>query len=346
MRIVNSLVVAGALVAALPTLAHAQWYVSGDVGASINQKSKVSGNGTDYNTSYDTGVTGLVAGGYSFGAPKVELELGYRSNDVDKVASANASGSVGQFSTMVNGLYDFNPEGVWHPIFGIGIGTGNVDAHGISVSGSPSYSGSSWQFAYQGIAALGYDLTKNLQAKLDYRYFSTTDADFNINGTGLKGDYHNHSVLLGLTYKFNAPAPAPVAPPPPPPEVVHAAPPPPPPAPVVAPEPLKNFIVFFDFDKASITAQAEAILEQAAATAKKGHAVHIELTGHTDLAGTVDYNNKLSLRRAEAVKAALVKLGLPATEIDVVGKGKSDPLVPTKDGVRQPQNRRVEILLQ
>ncbi|MDY0240902.1 MAG: OmpA family protein, partial [Rhodospirillaceae bacterium] len=57
------------------------------------------------------------------------------------------------------------------------------------------------------------------------------------------------------------------------------------------------------------------------------------------------YNMALSLRRANAVKAELVKLGIPANEISVVGKGKADPLVPTADGVREPQNRRVQINL-
>ena len=54
----------------------------------------------------------------------------------------------------------------------------------------------------------------------------------------------------------------------------------------------------------------------------------------------------LSIRRANAVKDALVRAGIPANQIAVIGKGESDPLVPTADGVREPQNRRVEILLQ
>jgi outer membrane protein OmpA-like peptidoglycan-associated protein len=103
--------------------------------------------------------------------------------------------------------------------------------------------------------------------------------------------------------------------------------------------------VFFDFDKSTITSQAKSIIEQAAVAAKDGHVVHIQLTGYTDLAGGVAYNQKLSERRANAVKAELVKLGVSADEIDAIGKGKNDPLVPTKDGVREPQNRRVEIML-
>jgi outer membrane protein OmpA-like peptidoglycan-associated protein len=69
------------------------------------------------------------------------------------------------------------------------------------------------------------------------------------------------------------------------------------------------------------------------------------LTGYTDSTGSAKYNMALSLRRASAVKASLVRLGTPADEISVVGKGKGDQLVPTGDGVREPQNRRVLIVL-
>ena len=341
MRIVKSLVMAGALVSVVPSLAHAQWYVTGEAGVSLAEKSKVTAGGTDYTSTYTPGPAGVAAVGRNYGAVKGELELGYRSNDISRIAGTNAGGNMGAFSTMANGLYDFNADGVWHPMLGAGIGVAHLNASNVHEGASPEYSFNQWRFAYQGVAALAYDLTSNWQAKVDYRYFATLDPTGSFNGNSLKGEYHDHTVLVGLTYKFNPPpAPVPVMAP-----VVVAPPPPAPPA-AVAPAPLKNYIVFFDFDQASITAQAQAILEQAAATAKKGHVVHIQLTGHTDLTGSGEYNQKLSVRRAEAVKAALVKLGLDASEINVQGKGKSDPLVPTKDGVRQPQNRRVEILLQ
>lgn len=347
MRIVKSLVIAGALVAAVPTFAHAQWYVGGDAGISVNEKAKVNGNGSNYDTGYNNGYGLLGQVGYSFGAPKVEVELGYRSNDVQTIQGASATGNVGTFSTMLNGLYDFYPTGVWHPMLGAGVGFAHLNASGLKVGSTSSYSSDDWEFAYQGIAAVAYDVTSDWQAKLDYHYLATVDPVDKINSSNLSGQYHNHSVFLGLTYKFNpppAPAPAPAPAP-----VPMAAPAPVPmaaPAPAPAPVALKNFIVFFDFDKASITAQAQSIIEQAAAATKNGGIAHIQLTGHTDLSGSSAYNQKLSVRRAEAVKAALVKLGISVSEIDLVGKGKSDPLVPTKDGVREPQNRRVEILLQ
>ncbi len=345
MRIVKSLVVAGALVAAVPTLAHAQWYVSGEAGGSFLESTKLKSNGTSSKTDFDTGYAVLGAVGYSYGAPKVEVEFGYRSNDISKIAGQSASGSVGAFTTMMNGVYDFMPDSVWHPMLGAGIGVANVDYSDTKQAGMNFVRGDDWQFAYQGIAALGYDLTRDWQIKLDYRYLGTLDPSIKYQGNTYKSEYHDHSILLGVTFKFNPPPPAPPAPAPVP--VAAPMPMPPPPAPVApAPQPLKNFIVFFDFDKASITAQAQAIIEQAAATTKKGGIAHIQLTGHTDLSGTAAYNMKLSVTRAQAVKAALVKLGVPEKEIDLVGKGKSEPLVPTKDGVREPQNRRVEIMLQ
>ena len=123
-----------------------------------------------------------------------------------------------------------------------------------------------------------------------------------------------------------------------------AEPPPPPAAP--PPPPVKNFLVFFDFDKSTLTPRALDIVKEAANTAKSGQNARVTCTGHTDTAGPANYNMALSLRRANTVKNALVKEGVPATSITVVGRGETALLVPTKDGVREPQNRRVEIVVQ
>jgi OOP family OmpA-OmpF porin len=123
-----------------------------------------------------------------------------------------------------------------------------------------------------------------------------------------------------------------------------AAPPPPPAAP--PPPPVKNFLVFFDFDKSTLTPRALDIVKEAANTAKSGQNARVTCTGHTDTAGPANYNMALSLRRANTVKNALVKEGVPATSITVVGRGETALLVPTRDGVREPQNRRVEIVVQ
>jgi outer membrane protein OmpA-like peptidoglycan-associated protein len=153
--------------------------------------------------------------------------------------------------------------------------------------------------------------------------------------------------MIGFTYKFPAPRAAAAA--------TRVAMPPPPPAPTVQAPPAKmvvaapveqRFMLFFDWDKSDLSPQAKSIITQAADNAKKNHAIVIKATGYTDLSGTEPYNMKLSVRRGDAVKAMLVELGIPADEISVVGKGKNDPLVPTADGMREAQNRRVVITLE
>ena len=71
----------------------------------------------------------------------------------------------------------------------------------------------------------------------------------------------------------------------------------------------------------------------------------IEVNGYTDTSGTPRYNQGLSLRRARTVAAELVRDGVPQSAINVQGLGETNPLVPTADGVREPQNRRVEIII-
>ncbi len=136
-------------------------------------------------------------------------------------------------------------------------------------------------------------------------------------------------VLIAATFMISAcdePAPA-------------TATPPPPPAP-------QSFMVFFDWDSAKLNPQATSVVGQAAAAYKTKGGARINATGHTDTSGTEAYNMALSLRRANAVKDALVQQGVPATAISVVGRGQQGLLVQTGPNVREPQNRRVEIAIQ
>lgn len=108
---------------------------------------------------------------------------------------------------------------------------------------------------------------------------------------------------------------------------------------------VNTFQVFFDFDRSNISETAGQIIAQAATSIKNGNITRIELIGHTDAAGPAAYNQALSERRAAAVKQQLIRDGVPASEITATGVGKAQQLVPTADGVREPQNRRTEILL-
>jgi iron complex outermembrane receptor protein len=119
------------------------------------------------------------------------------------------------------------------------------------------------------------------------------------------------------------------------------------PPPVVAPKPAstaRSYQVFFDFNKSDLTPQAVTIVDTAAKNAGPAKVTEIEVTGHTDTVGSDAYNMRLSRRRAESVAAELEKQGIPSKEIAIFAKGKKDLLVPTADGVKEPQNRRVQIV--
>jgi outer membrane protein OmpA-like peptidoglycan-associated protein len=182
---------------------------------------------------------------------------------------------------------------------------------------------------------------------LDYRYFVASGTDFKINEvpgvTSHVGDVQNHSVLLTFRYEFGAPArqpePQPAAYTPPPvtqPEAAPVAPP--------AATP-RVYNVFFDFDRSDIDPSARPVIADAASNAKRGNVTRIQVTGHADRSGPDRYNQRLSERRAQAVRQELIRQGVPADEIVTVGRGESDPAVPTPDGVREPRNRVVEINL-
>jgi outer membrane protein OmpA-like peptidoglycan-associated protein len=117
------------------------------------------------------------------------------------------------------------------------------------------------------------------------------------------------------------------------------------PPPVQAPAPAPHsYLVFFDFNKSDLTPQAVSIVNQAAANAGPAKVTRLTVTGHTDTVGSDAYNMRLSRRRAESVAAQLEQDGIASSEIEIVAKGKRDLLVPTADGVKEPQNRRVQIV--
>ena len=131
--------------------------------------------------------------------------------------------------------------------------------------------------------------------------------------------------------------------------------PPPPAAAAVAPAaavppaaPLANavYFVFFDFDKSAITPAAQDILNTVVSDARRTSANRLNVVGHTDTSGSPAYNQRLSERRATAVREALVQRGVPAGQITTRGVGESQPLIATGDGVREPSNRRAEIRFQ
>ncbi len=193
-----------------------------------------------------------------------------------------------------------------------------------------------WSFAYQGIAGLNYDLSRTAQLFLRYHYLRVTDPEMVIDVTGSHTccvrveDLEKHAATIGLRYSFGARQ---AAPPPPPP-------PPPPPLP---PPPVKQFTIFFGYDKCDITAEADQVLTDAAGAAKSTGAASVRIVGHTDSKGSNAYNQRLSECRANATKSNLAGKGVPEGAITAVGRGEGELLVQTGDGVKEPQNRRATI---
>jgi len=120
------------------------------------------------------------------------------------------------------------------------------------------------------------------------------------------------------------------------------------PAPVAAPAPTPPgvYLVLFDFDKSNINDAAQAVINQVIADFNANKSTAVSVTGHTDRAGSDAYNEKLSERRADAVREALIAGGIPAEAITTAWKGESENAVPTEDGVKEQANRRAEIIIQ
>jgi len=105
----------------------------------------------------------------------------------------------------------------------------------------------------------------------------------------------------------------------------------------------ETYLVFFAWDQADLTPVTQAVLDQVAADFARGRPSRVTIAGHADRSGTEAYNEGLSEERARNVARALVARGVPERALDVQWFGESRPRIPTADGVREPQNRRVEI---
>ena len=191
-------------------------------------------------------------------------------------------------------------------------------------------------------AGAEYMIDPKWSAGVEYRYTNLgskgfSDAVTTASDSGKKFAFN--AVQLAVSYHFwprrlPAPEPAPIVP--------AMAPVPVPPAP---PPPQHAYIVFFDFDRYDLTPEARLVVEQAAKSFRDSGFARIELNGYTDLAGTQEYNMRLSKRRATTVAEALAHLGVPRPAMNVMWHGKENPRVATPDGVRDPHNRRVEIVM-
>jgi OOP family OmpA-OmpF porin len=310
-----------------------QWYISLGGGANfadLNQDSSLD---------FDSGWAALATLGYKFdNRIRLEAEGGFRSDDGSARDIFVAAPPMGIESTALSLMGNMIVE---VPLservdFNIGAGAG-VAQVGIDVSApvTPDGTDKDTLFAWQLIAQADFEISRRTELFVDYHYLQTAnDLSLKPYSTPAYGSrsmqYEAHSLSLGLRYYFGQPEEA--TPPPPPP----LPPPPPPPA-------AKQFIVFFGFNKSNLTAEGQAVVAEAAAVAKAQGSARILVVGHTDSVGSGAYNDELSSRRAGAVKDELTRLGISADAITASGKGETELMVQTGDGVKEPQNRRATI---
>ncbi len=188
---------------------------------------------------------------------------------------------------------------------------------------------------------LEYKLTEALAVRADAERYRLDDA--------IRNNGHVNMYSLNLVYKLGRPAAKPVVytPPPAPAPVVEA--PAPAPAPVqAAPVPTSEKVSFaaealFDFDKSVVKADGKAALDDLLMKLQGMNTEVMITVGHTDSVGSDAYNQKLSLRRAEAVKAYIITKGVEASRVYTEGKGESQPVADNKTAEGRAKNRRVTV---
>lgn len=338
---------------AMPAMAQQARGIYFGAGAGVNFRQDQGWNFSDpqtksrANVAFDAAAAGDFYVGYDFGAIRADVEASIRQNDVGDVKFGYDSFRRGRFTVpgasdikvdakghertiglMANVYYDFEFGSPFVPYVGGGIGVGfnNWTAKVKGTDIDTDYN--SPLFAYQGIAGVSYYITPKLAVNLEYRYLGETEANVTSGDTKIKvGSPNNHTILAGFKYTFEFGEASSL------------------PEPVAVNPGQRSYLVFFDFDSSRLTPEAKSIVASAATDALKGESTRIDVTGHTDRSGTDAYNQALSVRRGETVRRELVADGVTDSLIAVRGVGEADPLVPTADGVREPQNRRVEIVM-
>jgi len=299
------------------------------------------------------GFNANLAVGYGIGNGfRFEIEGDFMRSDLRHITGTPfptaSSGTVRTWGVMANALYDMD-IGVPYVFPYVGLGAGyqwtKLNDVGATQPGGPFTFGTSTQsgaFAWQAIVGASFPVPNvpGLSLTADYRFMDILGGEKFAGAVGpgvvpaeLKlHNQFNHDLVIGVRYAFNTPAPAAPA----------MA-----PAPVAAPAPApaRSYLVFFDWDRAELTDRAKAIVKEAADNSTRVQVTRIEVNGYTDTSGKPSYNQGLSVRRARAVASELVRDGVPQNAISVQGFGDTHLLVSTGPGVREPQNRRVEIVM-
>jgi OmpA-OmpF porin, OOP family len=342
------------------------FYVGGSAGVGLLEDESIRGfvpsgaakiapSGTTLR--YRTGWVGLGSLGYALGnGVRLELEGGGAGNDLAKgravAGVARRSGKETKYGAFGNVFFDMDIGSPYiYPYLGAGAGYQSVRQTYAQTSTSgtvtESFSGNKGAFAYQAMfgASLPVPGVVGLSVTTEYRFVGlsgTRDVAGTLNNGGAVSSVtrkttvdNNHEFLLGLRYAFNVT----------PPSAPAAAVPAPVAAVATAPATARSYLVFFDWDSATLSERSRQIIADAALASTRVAATRIELAGHADLTGTPAYNQELSRKRAAVVAAELVQRGVAPSVISVSSFGDTRPLVATASGVREPQNRRVEIVL-
>jgi outer membrane protein OmpA-like peptidoglycan-associated protein/opacity protein-like surface antigen len=346
------------------------WYVGVEGGVMLVEDIKFDvGTATDAVTAHHkAGWDADAVVGYDFGPFRAEAEVGYRQASVTRINSAvtlpgrytangpavnapagnyeYAGGRSSALSFMVNGLLDFGDDDGVQGFVGGGVGVARVKNNFALNSYQDSLDDSDTVFAWQAIAGIRAPLSDSIDVSLKYRFFNADNVKLtDVSGRALETRFRSHSIMGGLIFNFGGPEP--VAPTPTPtPEVTPT--PTWTPTPEVTPTPTVvctpgPYIVFFDWDKSDITPEAASILDNAISNYQNCGNAQVMLAGHADRSGSASYNVGLSQRRADSVKGYLTSRGIGAGAISTEAFGESKPRVETADGVRELQNRRVEV---
>ncbi len=350
--------VALATTALTPAMARdGAWYAGLEGGPMIVEDIDFDVNGVKQDLTIDSdygwNADGIV--GYDFGAFRIEAEVGYQQARGDQVITGinalptnlgagqtfDVGGKISALSFMLNGLLDFGPDDGVQGFVGGGAGVARVDAD--YTIANNFLNDSDTAFAYQAVAGVRAPLTRTVDAGLKYKFFTVPNVNLiDSRGNDLETRYRSHSLLGSLIFNFGVPevvAPIVVAPPPPP----IQRPVPPPPVAAIAQCNNGPYIVFFDWDKSNLRPDAATVLDNAVAQYANCGSARVMLAGYTDTSGTATYNVGLSQRRNASVQSYLQSRGVPQARISTEAFGETNLRVPTADGVREPQNRRVQI---
>ena len=323
-------------------------------GAGLNFVPDLNDQGVRLRTR-DPGFAGVLSLGWGFGNGwRAEIEGNYRTDEVDRLslngARVGGSGYYDRYGAMANLMFDFDlssfgiAASTYQPYLGIGGGYvwNEIRNARFAVAGSGyRIEDTDPQFAYQAILGSAFglgNLAPGLSVTAEYRFLGTLDP--NSPSTAPTARPSPACPAASSRRTTTTPSCSACATP----STRRRSPPPPSPAPVAAPEVARTYLVFFDWDRADLTDRARQIIADAAGADPRVQTTRIEVAGHADRSGTPHTTSACRCAAPRMWRASWSARACRGGDRRHAF-GETRPLVPTADGVREPQNRRVEIVL-